>query len=78
MNFGGDKVLINGPYALAFGIAFLGFAGVTVIGSVAGRAVQQDFEYGTYHFFFTAPIRKARLLLRPPDRRVAHAGPRSS
>jgi ABC-2 type transport system permease protein len=32
VNFGGDKVLINGPYALAFGIAFLGFAGVTVIG----------------------------------------------
>ena len=59
MNFGGDKVLINGPYALAFGIAFLGFAGVTVIGSVAGRAVQQDFEYGTYHFFYTPPIRKA-------------------
>ena len=42
VNFGGDKVLINGPYALAFGIAFIGFAGVTVIGSVAGRAVQQD------------------------------------
>ena len=59
VSFGGDKVLINGPYALAIGIAFLGFAGVTVIGSVAGRAVQQDFEYGTYHFFFTAPIRKA-------------------
>jgi len=58
VNFGGDKVLINGPYALAFGIAFLGFAGVTVIGSITGRAVQQDFEYGTYHFFFTAPIHK--------------------
>jgi ABC-2 type transport system permease protein len=58
VNFGGDKVLVNGTYALAFGIAFLGFAGVTVIGSVAGRAVQQDFEYGTYHFFYTLPIRK--------------------
>ncbi|MCC6192943.1 MAG: ABC transporter permease, partial [Burkholderiales bacterium] len=59
VSFGGDKVLVNGPYALAIGIAVLGFAGVTVIGSVAGRAVQQDYEYGTYHFFFTAPIRKA-------------------
>ena len=38
VNFGGDKVLINGPYALAFGIAFLGFVGVTVIGSISGRA----------------------------------------
>jgi ABC-type transport system involved in multi-copper enzyme maturation permease subunit len=59
VNFGGEKVLINGPYALAFGIAFLGFVGVTVIGSISGRAVQQDFEYGTYHFFYTAPISKA-------------------
>ncbi|MFO1396765.1 MAG: M1 family aminopeptidase [Burkholderiales bacterium] len=59
VNFGGDKVLVNGPYALAFGIAFLGFAGVTVIGSVTGRAVQQDFEHGTHHFFFTLPIAKA-------------------
>ncbi len=59
VNFGGDKVLINGPYALAFGIAFLGFAGVMIIGSICGRAVQQDYEYGTYHFFFTAPIAKS-------------------
>ncbi|MEO8754794.1 MAG: ABC transporter permease, partial [Casimicrobiaceae bacterium] len=58
VNFGGDKVLINAPYALAFAISFLGFAGITVIGSVAGRAVQQDYEYGMYHFFFTAPIGK--------------------
>jgi len=59
VSFGGDKVLINGTYALALGIAFLGFAGVTVIGSVAGRAVQQDYEAGIHHFFFSAPISKA-------------------
>lgn len=59
VNFGGEKVLVNGPYALAFGIAFFGFAGVTVVASIAGRAVQQDYEYGTYHFFFAAPIGKA-------------------
>ena len=58
VSFGGDKVLIDGPYALSIAIGFLGFAGVTVIGSTAGRAVQQDFEYGTYHFFFSAPIGK--------------------
>ena len=70
VSFGGDKILINGPFALALGIAVLGFTGVTVIGSVAGRAVQQDFEYSTYHFFFTAPIAQARLLLRPAAGRV--------
>lgn len=59
VSFGGDKVLINGTYALALGIAILGFAGVTVIGSVAGRAVQQDYEAGIHHFFFSAPISKA-------------------
>ncbi len=58
VNFGGDKVLINGSYALAIASAILGFTGITVVGSVVGRAVQQDYEYGTYHFFFTAPIRK--------------------
>ena len=58
VNFGGDKVLINGSYALAAAIALLGFTGITVVGSVGGRAVQQDYEYGTYPFFFTAPIRK--------------------
>ena len=58
VNFGGDKVLINGPYALAIGIAVLGFMGVVVVGSVTGRAVQQDYEYGTYHFFFSAPVAK--------------------
>jgi hypothetical protein len=54
----GDKILINGTNALAIGIAVLGFTGITVIGSVCGRAIQQDFEVGIHHFFFSAPIRK--------------------
>ena len=58
VSFGGDKILIDGPFALALGITVLGFTGVSVIGSVAGRAVQQDFEYSTYHFFYTAPLAK--------------------
>ncbi|HEY4958534.1 MAG TPA: hypothetical protein VII31_12030 [Caldimonas sp.] len=58
VSFGGDKILINGPYALAIGIGVLGFTGITVIGSVAGRAVQQDFEVGIDPFFFSAPITK--------------------
>jgi len=58
VNFGGDKILINGTYAIAIGIGLLSFLGVTVIGSVTGRAVQQDYEYGTFHFFFSAPLAK--------------------
>ncbi len=58
INFGSDKVLINGPQAIAVAITVLGFLGVTVIAASMGRAIQQDFEYGTFNFFFTAPIRK--------------------
>lgn len=63
VSFGGDKVLINGPYALAVAVGFLCFAGVTVIGSVAGRAVQQDYEHGTWAFFFPAPLAKRDYFL---------------
>jgi hypothetical protein len=58
VSFGGDKILINGTNALAIAIGILGFIGITVIGSVAGRAVQQDFEVGIHPFFFSAPITK--------------------
>ena len=58
VNFGGDKILINGSNALAIAIGILGFIGITVIGSVSGRAVQQDFEVGIHPFFFSAPISK--------------------
>ena len=58
VNFGGDKILIDGPYALSVAIGILGFIGITVIGSVSGRAVQQDFEVGIHPFFFSAPITK--------------------
>jgi len=58
VSFGGDKILINGTNALAIAIGILGFIGITVIGSVAGRAVQQDFEVGVHPFFFSAPISK--------------------
>nr|HET7859156.1 ABC transporter permease [Caldimonas sp.] len=54
----GDKIYINGPSALALTIGILGFIGITVIGSVSGRAVQQDFEAGIHPFFFSAPIGK--------------------
>jgi hypothetical protein len=63
VSFGGDKILIDGPYALAIGISVLALTGIMVIGSVCGRAVQQDYEAGIHHFFFSAPIRKRDYFL---------------
>jgi ABC-2 type transport system permease protein len=60
--FGSGKVWINSPYAIAQTVAVLGMFGLTVVGALAGRAVQQDFEYRTEPFFFTAPIRKWEYL----------------
>ncbi|MFC4932130.1 ABC transporter permease/M1 family aminopeptidase [Massilia sp. GCM10023247] len=55
----GARVMINGPRQLALSTAFLGCAAVIVVAAIMGRAVQQDFEHGTHHFFFSAPIPKS-------------------
>jgi hypothetical protein len=62
VNFGGEKVLVNSPYALMMLIAILGCFGLLVTAAVAGRAAYQDFDHGTDPFFFTAPIRKIDYL----------------
>jgi len=62
VTFGG-RVLINGPRQIALTASFLGCFGVVVVAAVMGRSVQQDFEYETQHFFFSAPIRKADYVL---------------
>jgi ABC-type transport system involved in multi-copper enzyme maturation permease subunit len=61
--FGSDKVLINSPYALAQTVTVLGLLGMVTVAAFMGRAVQQDFEYQTFHFMFTSPIGKAEYLL---------------
>jgi ABC-2 type transport system permease protein len=61
--FSSDKVFVNAPYALAQTVTVLGLLGVVVIAAFMGRAVQQDFEYQTFHFFFTSPITKRQYLL---------------
>jgi ABC-2 type transport system permease protein len=59
----GSKVFINSPYALSQTIATLGYMGIVVIAGLMGRSVQQDFEYGMHHFFFSAPLTKRQYLL---------------
>jgi ABC-2 type transport system permease protein len=61
--FGSDKVFINAPYALGQTITVLGVFGMVTVAAFMGRAVQQDFEYQAYHFFFTSPITKRQYLL---------------
>ncbi|MBI3716300.1 MAG: ABC transporter permease [Betaproteobacteria bacterium] len=58
ISFGSGKVFVNSPYALAQTISVLGTLGLVVMATVMGRAVQQDYEYRAYHFFFTSPISK--------------------
>ena len=62
VSFGSSKTWIDSPYAIAQMYALLGMMALTVIGAISGRAVQQDFEYRTEAFFFTAPIRKLDYL----------------
>jgi ABC-type transport system involved in multi-copper enzyme maturation permease subunit len=62
INFG-DKVFVNAPYALAQTITVLGLLGTVVMAAVMGRAVQQDFEHQTFHFFFTSPIGKHQYFI---------------
>jgi ABC-2 type transport system permease protein len=57
VSFGG-RVMINAPRSIALTVAFLGCLGVIVTAALMGRSVQQDVEYETQHFFFSAPIAK--------------------
>jgi hypothetical protein len=61
--FSSDKVFANAPYALAQTISVLGFLGIVIVAAMMGRAVQQDFESESYHFFYTSPITKRDYFL---------------
>ena len=62
ISFGSGKVFVNSPFGLAQTMSVLGIFGTTVMAAIMGRAVQQDFEYRTQTFFFTAPIHKGQYL----------------
>lgn len=62
VSFGSGKVFVNSPFGLAQTVSILGLLGTTVMAAIMGRAVQQDFEYRTQAFFFTAPIAKSQYL----------------
>ncbi|WP_229507886.1 ABC transporter permease [Massilia sp. Dwa41.01b] len=55
----GARMLIDAPRQVALSTAFLGCPAVIVVAAIMGRAIQQDFEHGMHHFFFSAPVRKS-------------------
>jgi hypothetical protein len=59
---GGEKVMVNSPFALANFIGVVSLFGLPVVAAIMGRAVQQDFEYEVHPFFFTSPITKLQYL----------------
>lgn len=63
VNFGGGKVLLNGPYALFESISVMSYFGLLVISAIAGRAAYQDFDHETHPFFFTSPVSKSAYLI---------------
>ena len=63
IGFSSDKVFVNAPFALAQTISILGFLGIVIVAAMMGRAVQQDFEHQSFHFFFTSPIAKRDYFL---------------
>ena len=63
VSFGSGKVFVNSPFAIAQTVSLLGMFGVIVMAAVMGRAVQQDAEYRSHHFFFTSPISKFDYLV---------------
>ncbi|MFL5431591.1 MAG: hypothetical protein ACJ79M_18380, partial [Myxococcales bacterium] len=63
IDFGaGAKVLVNGPWALAMNMVFMGNFGVVITAAIAGAATYQDVESDTTAFFFTAPISRMNYL----------------
>src|SRR5262249_60870259 len=59
---GGEKVWVNSPITVANVVGLLTLIGLPVVAAIMGRAVQQDFEYEAYPFFFTSPISKLDYL----------------
>jgi hypothetical protein len=58
----GGKVMVNSPYTLATFISLTSYFALVVIAALAGQAVHQDFQYGTYALLFTTPLRTHQYL----------------
>ena len=62
VGFNNGKVLLNGPYALAFNQLAAGLFGVIIISAIFGTSILRDFQRDTYQMLFTKPISKFAYL----------------
>ena len=58
----GEKVFANSPKMLCICVSFIGLFATPMSAAIAGRAVQQDFEYGMSALIFTRPVAKLQYL----------------
>jgi ABC-2 type transport system permease protein len=58
----GGKVMVNSPFTLATLISTVSYFAFLVTAALAGQAIHQDFQHGTYPLLFSAPIRKSAYL----------------
>jgi len=62
VGFTNGKVLLNGPYALAFNQLGASLFGVIIISAIFGTSILRDFQRDTYQMLFTKPISKFAYL----------------
>ena len=56
------KVLLNGPWAIAFGDFGSCLFGVIIIAAIFGTSILRDFQRDTYQILFTKPVSKLAYL----------------
>ena len=62
VGFQNGKVLLNGPYALAYNQLAAALFGVIIISAIFGPSILRDFQRETYQMLFTKPISKVAYL----------------
>ena len=56
------KVLLNGPYAIAFNDIGSSLFGVIIVAAIFGTSILRDFQRDTYQILFTKPVSKFAYL----------------
>jgi len=56
------KVLLNGPYAIAFNDVGTSLFGVIIVAAIFGTSILRDFQRDTFQILFTKPVSKFAYL----------------